>query len=164
MNQTPTADLKSMESFLLFRFQGELFGSPLRAVREVVPFQAPRTVPNTKRNFLGIINLRGEIVGVIDLRIWFPDEKPNARRSASRALVVVESFSGVLGIAVDQIEGVCQLDMSEIESPTGIPGELVAGGMVGIGKFKQGLATLLDLNVLCGALDLATESKERLAG
>ncbi|MBM3383155.1 MAG: purine-binding chemotaxis protein CheW [Betaproteobacteria bacterium] len=164
MNHSQLAEIKATEKFLLFRFQGELYGTVLNAVREVVPFQTPRAVPNTKKNFLGIVNLRGEIVSVIDLRLWFTDEKQNARRSTSRALVVVESSAGVVGVAVDQIEGVCQLDKNEIESPTGMPGEIAAGGMVGIGKFRQGLATLLDLNVLCGALVLAPESRERLAG
>jgi purine-binding chemotaxis protein CheW len=164
MNQFNNADPKSTESFLLFRFQGELYGTVLASVREAVPFQVPRMVPNTRKNFLGIINLRGEILGVVDLRIWFPNEKPNLKRSAPRALVVVESASGVIGVAVDHIEGVCRLERNEIESTTGMPGDVTAGGMIGIGKFSQGLATLLDLNVLCGALELATENKERSAG
>ena len=163
MNQERQADTRDAETYILYRFQGELYGTPLRMVREVVPFQTPRSIPNTKKNYLGIINLRGEIVGVIDLRFWFQDEKTQSRRPNPRALVVVDSLSGVMAASVDTIEGVCQLDSKDIESPNGIPGSFASGEMIGIGKFRQGLATLLDLRALCSAIDIATERKERWA-
>ena len=163
MNQVMPTELKSTETYILYRFQGELYGTPLHMVREVVPFQTPRSVPNTKKNYLGIVHLRGEIVGVIDLRVWFQDEKSPSRRPTPRALIVVDSHSGVMAASVDTIEGVCQLDSKDIESPKGMPGTFASGGMIGIGKFRHGLATLLDLRALCSAIDIATERKERWA-
>lgn len=164
MTTLQTPESKITEPYLLFRVQGELYGTPLHLTREVAPFKTPRAIPNTKKNFLGIINLRGEIVSVVDLRIWFQDEKPAMRRIVPHVVVIVESASGVIGVAVDRIEGVYQLDKSDVESPTTIPGEITPGGMLGIGKFKKGLATLLDLNVLCCVLRATSEQKERSAG
>lgn len=162
MNNENQADSRNAETYILYRFQGELYGTPLYMVREIVPFQTPRSVPNTKKNYLGITHLRGEIVGVIDLRLWFQDEKSPSRRASPRALIVVDSNSGVMAASVDTVEGVCQLDSKDIESPKVIPGSFASGGMIGIGKFRQGLATLLDLRALCSAIDIASERKEHL--
>ncbi|NBO38527.1 hypothetical protein EBU99_08075 [bacterium] len=163
MNSLKT-EIKNSESYVLFNVQGELYGTPMLTVREIVPFQTPRAVPNTKKNFLGVINLRGDIVGVVDLRIWFQDDKQNMRRSNHKALLVVESDAGVVAVAVDAIEAICSLEGKDIESSKGMPSSFAEGGMIGLGKFKQGLATLVDLRALCSVVEIAMERKERWAG
>lgn len=163
MNSQSQAEVRTNQSYLLFKFLDELYGTPLSIVQEVVPYIEPRAVPNTKRNYLGIINLRGEIASVIDLRFWFSDEKVFTKRPSPHALVVVESPAGVMAISVDCVEGVCSLDSKDVESANGMSGPLSSLGMIGIGRFKQGLATLLDLRALCTSIDVASERKERLA-
>lgn len=156
-------EMQQGETYLLYRFNGELYGTPLSMVQEVVPYQLPRPIPNTHKNYLGLINLRGDIVSVVDIRIWFKGEKLNAKTSQPRALVVVNSQVGVIAITVDSIEGVFVLDAKDVETSEGIPGAFASGGMIGIGKFKQGLATLLDLHTLCSKIDVVTDFKERMA-
>ncbi|NBW82403.1 chemotaxis protein CheW [bacterium] len=151
------------QMFLLFRVNGELYGTPLSGVREVVPFQKPRPVPNTKKNYLGIINLRGEISGVVDMRLWFEDNSPASNKAEPKALIVVESSLGLMAIAADAVETICQLESKEIEYAKSIPSSFSAGGMIGLARLKQGLATLLDVRALCSHVDVATERKERWA-
>lgn len=152
------------EKFLLYRSHGELFGTPLSLIREVVPFQSPLRVPNTHKDYLGVVNVRGEVAGVVDLRLWFNDERVQATDHPPQAVLIVESQAGVMGAAVDAIEGVSEISEGEIESPTGIPTTIAEDGMIGIGKFTHGLATLLNLRALCVAVDVVTEHKERRVG
>lgn len=151
------------QMFLLFRVQGELYGTPVSGVREVVSYQEPRAVPNTKKFYLGIINLRGDIAGVVDLRLWFQDSKPVTGKWVARALIVFDSSAGLMAVAADAIESICQLDNKDIEYAKSIPSSFSSGGMIGLGRFKQGLATLLDIRALFTHVDIATERKERWA-
>jgi purine-binding chemotaxis protein CheW len=161
MNHLSGFENGSRHMFLLFRVNGELYGTPLSGVREVVPFQKPRPVPNTKKHYLGIINLRGEIAGVVDMRLWFQDNSPSVDKSSPKALIVFESAVGLMAIAADAIETICQLESKEIEYAKSIPSSFSAGGMIGLGRLKQGLATLLDVRALCSHVDVAAERKER---
>ncbi|MEN9810051.1 MAG: hypothetical protein RLZZ488_1618 [Pseudomonadota bacterium] len=163
MNNSLTMDQAHRQHFLLFRVQGELYGTPLAGVREIVSYVKPREVPNTKKFYLGIISLRGDVVGVMDMRFWFQDMKPAIASSVARALIVFESSSGVMAVAADAIESICQLDNKDIEYAKSIPSSFSSGGMIGLGRFKQGLATLLDIRALLNHVDVAAERKERWA-
>lgn len=156
-------EVHSKQMFLLFRVQGELYGTPLSGVREVVPYQSPKPVPNTKKFYLGIVNIRGDVAGVVDMRFWFQDIKPATGHSHARAMIVADSSAGLMAVSVDGIESICPLDSRDIEYAKSIPSSFSAGGMIGIGRFKQGLATLLDLRALFNHLDVVDERKERWA-
>ena len=61
-------DRQDEQEFLLFAVGQIMFGTPLLGVREIVKPQSYKHVPNTSDHFLGVINLRGQIVGVVDFR------------------------------------------------------------------------------------------------
>jgi purine-binding chemotaxis protein CheW len=161
MNYPVGIDQINRQMFLLFRVQGELYGTPVSGVREVVTFTSPRPVPNTKKFYLGILNLKGEIVGVIDMRFWFQDSKSVEENVSFRALIVFDSPAGLVAVAAEVIESICALENKEIEYSKSIPSSFSSGGMIGLGRFKQGLATLLDLRALLSQVDVAAERKER---
>jgi purine-binding chemotaxis protein CheW len=161
MNYPVGIDQLNRQMFLLFRVQGELYGTPVSGVREVVTFIEPRPVPNTKKFYLGILNLKGDIVGVLDMRFWFQDSKPAEDPNSFRALIVFDTAAGLMGVAAELIESICQLENKDIEYSKSIPSSFSSGGMIGLGRFKQGLATLLDLRSLLSQVDVAAERKER---
>lgn len=163
MSHHGVTDLSHRQNFLLFRVHGELYGTPLSGVREVVSYQVPREVPNTKKFYLGIVSLRGEVVGVIDMYFWFQEMTHATSSVVARALIVFETSSGPMAVAADSIESICQLDNKDIEYAKNIPSSFSAGGMIGLGRFKQGLATLLDVRALLSQIDVAAERKERWA-
>ncbi|MHA0111797.1 chemotaxis protein CheW, partial [Klebsiella pneumoniae] len=63
--------------YLLFRLGAELYGTPLLEVREIIEWQACKSIPHVSNYFLGVINLRGQITGVIDLRRRFGIHEEN---------------------------------------------------------------------------------------
>lgn len=68
---------ESENKFLVFSVGEELYASPLLSIREVLEFQPPKPMPNMVHYFTGVINVRGAIVGVIDLRTKFGHEAKN---------------------------------------------------------------------------------------
>lgn len=161
MNNTFSLINEQKEKYLLYKCHGELFATPLMGIREVLPFSHPLRVPNTHRDYLGIVNVRGDVAGVIDLRFWFNDERISSKERDPLALLVIDSQAGLIGVAVDSVVGISELFEHEIETPTGMPSTLANDGVIGIGKFTDGLATLLNLKALCRVTDVVVEHKER---
>lgn len=126
--------------FLVFKLGSEIFGTPLLSVREVVEFKEAKPIPNAAEGFEGVINLRGEIIGVMDLRklLKISGEKP-------RCLLIFESDRGVLGAVVDRVISVTELLAKDIDSKTAVPNKSFGEYFLGIGKTPQNLITLIDL-------------------
>src|SRR5262245_22901122 len=126
-----------------FRLDGQLFGVPVDLVQEVLRKQEVTPVPLAPRGLAGLVNLRGHVVSVIDLRtrIGLP------RRPADIAgiHVIVRSSDGPVGLLVDEIGDVIELDDESFEAP---PETLQGDARTFIGgayKLKGRLLLALDL-------------------
>jgi purine-binding chemotaxis protein CheW len=147
INNLPDDDAR----FLLFRIGGELYGTPLLGIREVVEPQEPKPIPNTVSFFSGVINLRGQVVGVVDLRKRFGCEAPRCPRMA---LMVFATESGPLGALVDEIESVARISAQDIESKAVIRTHVPGDYFIGIGNQNGRLVSLIDLNKILGTEEL----------
>jgi purine-binding chemotaxis protein CheW len=89
-----------------------MYGTQLLQVREVIEKQEAKPVPNTIDSYLGVINVRGEIIGAIDLRIKFgyPIVEEVQKNSA---MIVFNTSSGAIAVLTDKLEGVFQLNLVE---------------------------------------------------
>ncbi len=137
--------------YLLFRLGDELYGTPLLGVREVVEPQAPKPIPNTAKHFSGVINIRGEIVGVIDLRTRFNHKPENG---AHQALMVFSTDGGPMAGLVDRVESVISLTDKEIEHNPNVGIDVNREALIGIGKHNKRLITLIDLHKVLQAHSL----------
>ena len=134
--------------FLIFLVGEELFGVPLMGVREVVEPQKVKKIPNTVDYFMGVINIRGEIVGVIDLRLRFNQQ---AKDNPYMAMIIFESAVGPIGAIVDKVESVTELEKADIDDAPNIAADVPMDYLVGIGKIKNSLVTLINLNEVLGS-------------
>jgi len=137
--------------FLLFRIAGELYGTPLLGLREVVEPQDPKPIPNTVAFFSGVINLRGQVIGVVDLRKRFGFE---ATKHQGMALMVFETDSGPLAALVDEIECVAHFATGEIETKPMVRMNVPTDYLIGIGNQNGRLVSLIDLNKILGTEEL----------
>ena len=156
VNQQKTSSSEDSTKFLIFWVGEELFGVPLMGVREVVEPQKIKKIPNTVKHFLGVINIRGEIVGVVDLRLRFGQP---IKESPYTALVIFESAVGPMGAIVDKVESVTELDPADIDSAPNISTDVPMEFLVGIGKIKNDLVTLINLNEVLGSETLTSMRK-----
>jgi purine-binding chemotaxis protein CheW len=127
-----------------FRIGRETFGLPIAIVREIVRVPEITPVPNAPEYIEGVINLRGRIIPVVDLRKRFGQEA-TALSKKSR-VVVVELNGRAVGLIVNSASEVLRLPPSEIEKPHTVFQEGELDYITGVGKIQGRLIILLDLN------------------
>lgn len=139
---------KSLEEFqaVVFLLDNSYYGVPILQVQEIVKMSEITKVPNTPNFVEGILNLRGEIVPIIDLRKRFHLPKVDALATWKILILKIEEMH--FGVMVDQISQVEKIPSSLIETPpkvvSGVKGDFISG----IAKIKDRLLILLDTNKL----------------
>ncbi|MBZ5696029.1 MAG: chemotaxis protein CheW [Acidobacteriia bacterium] len=126
-----------------FRIGRETFGLPISLVREIVRVPEITAVPNAPDYIEGVINLRGRIIPIVDLRKRFGEKsfEPNKKNR----IVVVELESRAIGLLVNSASEVLRIPPSEIEEPHNVFKEGELNYITGVGKLKGRLVILLDL-------------------
>jgi len=127
-----------------FRIGRETFGLPISIVREIVRVPEITSVPNAPDYIEGVINLRGRIIPVVDLRKCFGDK--SFERDKKNRIVVVELSSRAIGLIVNSASEVLRIRPSEIDEPHNVFKEGELNYITGIGKLHGRLVILLDLN------------------
>jgi len=127
-----------------FRIGRETFGLPISIVREIVRVPEITSVPNAPDYIEGVINLRGRIIPIVDLRKRFGEKsfEPNKRNR----IVVVEIDTRAIGLIVNSASEVLRIPPSEIEEPHNVFTEGELSYITGVGKLNGRLVILLDLN------------------
>jgi len=127
-----------------FRIGRETFGLPISIVREIVRVPEITSVPNAPDYIEGVINLRGRIIPVVDLRKRFGDK--SLAPSKKNRIVVVELETRAIGLMVHSASEVLRIPPSEIEEPHNVFQEGELDYITGVGKLNGRLVILLDLN------------------
>jgi len=127
-----------------FRIGRETFGLPISIVREIVRVPEITSVPNAPDYIEGVINLRGRIIPIVDLRKRFGEKsfEPNKKNR----IVVVELESRAIGLIVNSASEVLRIPPSEIEEPHNVFREGELNYITGVGKLNGRLVILLDLS------------------
>ena len=128
--------------YLTFDLANEEYGLPILTVREIIGVLKITPVPNTPEFVEGVVNLRGKIIPVLDLRSRFGMEK--TERTKETCIIVVQSADCDRGILVDRVSEVIDILDEQVETPPqfgdGIEAELIRG----IGKSADQVTLLLD--------------------
>jgi len=127
-----------------FRIGRETFGLPISIVREIVRVPEITSVPNAPDYIEGVINLRGRIIPIVDLRKRFGEK--SFERSKKNRIVVVELEARAIGLIVNSASEVLRISPSEIDEPHNVFKEGELNYITGIGKLNGRLVILLDLN------------------
>jgi purine-binding chemotaxis protein CheW len=127
-----------------FRVGRETFGVPIHLVHEIVRIPEITAVPDAPDYIEGVINLRGKIVSVIDLRKRFGEKELTADRK--NRVIVVEVDKKLVGLIVDAASEVLKLPPSEVEHPPNVFEEGDLNYVTGVGKLKGRLIILVDLS------------------
>lgn len=127
-----------------FRIGRETFGLPISIVREIVRVPEITAVPNAPDYIEGVINLRGRIIPIVDLRKRFGQKSVEA--SKKNRIVVVELGSRAFGLIVNSASEVLRIPPSEIEEPNNVFQEGELDFVTGVGKLKGRLVILLDVS------------------
>ena len=129
-----------------FRIGDETFGVRIASVREIVRVPEITSVPNAQETIEGVINLRGKIIPVIDLRKRFGQTEIQSDKK--NRILVVELGTKLVGLIVNSASEVLKIPPSEIESPGSVFADGESSYVTGVGKLKGRLIILLDITKL----------------
>ncbi len=141
-----SADGDTVSQLVTFRLKDETYGINVMQVQEVLRVSEIAPVPGAPSYVLGIINLRGNVVTVIDTRSRFG--LPTCDQDDSSRIVIIESDDQVVGILVDSVAEVVELRQSEIESAPNVGNDESSRYIQGVASRDDDLLIVVDLNKL----------------
>jgi purine-binding chemotaxis protein CheW len=148
------------DRFLCFSLGVEEYAVPLLSVREVIGMPDVTPIPFTPNHFKGIMNLRGQVISVIDLRTKFnikPSEKPET------SVIICDIGESSLGVVVDSVNSVIHPEANEISSRPTIESSKNTDFISGVYRRGEDLVLLLDVNKALSVDDRNAISKAKAA-
>ena len=143
--------------YLTFKLDVEEFGLEILKVQEIIKMMDITRVPRTPAFVRGVINLRGKVIPVVDLRLKFEMERREGTDKTCIIVVTVRRGSGtvVMGIIVDEVSEVLDVAGGSIEPPPEFGGAVDTTFILGMGKVGDRVVTLLDVDKVLSSSDLA---------
>ncbi len=133
-----------MKQYICVKLGDEQYGIDIGYVDNIVRMQKITRVPKAQKYFKGVINIRGEIVPVMSLRLKF-DLEPDEYTNATRIIIIKLEAQSSVGLIVDEVKEVVNLDDSCIDKPTYNAADNKQKYLAGIGKHSDGLISLLNI-------------------
>lgn len=156
------ADVRKLAGkYLTFTLQGEFYGIDVLKVREIIRLTEITAVPQMPPYVRGVINLRGKIIPVMDLRLRFGF--PHAPSTDQTCIVVVQvklpdGKATQMGLVVDGVEEVVNIATGEIEETPDFGADISTRYILGMAKIKGAVKTLLDIDSVIAGAALQSQS------
>lgn len=129
--------------YLTFWTDNQLFGISISDVVQIVSIQKITPIPQFPNYVKGVINLRGDIIPVIDVRLRF--DKPEIAYSESTCIIVININQRQYGLVVDAVDEVVKIDDKNITAPPTVADNTENDYLKGIAKLKEKVVLLLDV-------------------
>jgi purine-binding chemotaxis protein CheW len=131
------------EQYVIFRLNAELYGINILSVQEIIRPPKMTTLPNTPPHILGVINLRGSIIPIVDLKVRF--NLQDSQNNEDQRIIVLRIDDKLMGIQVDEVQEVLRLKTDQIEQAADICTTIDREFIAGIAKLDDRLIILLSL-------------------
>jgi len=141
------------KEFLSFRLGAEEYGIDILAVREIRAYEKPTRIANAPEFIRGVINLRGVIVPIVDLRIKFGMADP--AYNALTVVIILNVGGRVLGVVVDAVSDVVALAHEEIRPAPEFSSTVDATFLRGLATLEERLLILMDIEALMSSPEMA---------
>ena len=144
--------------YLLFSILDIVFATPLLEAKEVLEMVEYQRIPNTTEYFLGIANVRGDVIGIVDLKAMLNvKENQNEQNDLEKpVLIVFQTSHGLLGIKVDAIRGVKDIDPNEIDTQPHIKARVPQEYLLGVAKTSNQLISVIAIKKILNDDDMLT--------
>ncbi len=136
------ASINDMKQYIILRFDDEQYGIDISYIDNIVRLQPITRVPHTQSFFLGIINLRGEIIPVMSMRRKF--ELPEKENTNATRILIIKVDGNKIGILVDEVREVVTLTDADIEKVSSDSNDMRTY-LTGVGKYNDSLISLLNI-------------------
>lgn len=133
--------------YIVIKLGAEQYGIDIKYIDNIVRMQHITRVPKVAEYLKGVINLRGEVIPVMSLRLKM-DLPEDEYSKATRIIILKLEQHGTIGVLVDEVKEVVTLEDSQVEKIAYDNKEEKVNYIFGIGKYEGGLISLLDLNTV----------------
>jgi purine-binding chemotaxis protein CheW len=142
------------QQFLTFKLAGEEYGVGILSVQEIRGWSAVTAIPHSPAWLLGVINLRGAVVPIIDLRIKFDFAK--ADYNEFTVVIILNVGARVVGIVVDGVSDVITLTQEQIKPAPSLGNNMDTSHIIGFGTLDARMRILMDVERLLASADLGS--------
>ncbi len=140
---------KRAGKYLTFGLGNEEFAIQVLRVREIIGVQQITSIPQAPGYVKGVINLRGRVIPVVDLRLRFGmPEQPNTPRTCIIVVQIGDETAGQTGLVVDEVSEVVTLKSADIEDTPDFGRSVSTSYLLGIAKLKGRVKILLDMDAV----------------
>jgi len=147
--QEARSEIIERRQYVTFSIAEELYGVDVIRAQEVLNLSAITKVPNTMPFMKGVIDLRGKIVPLIDMRIKF--NIPERPYDKNTVIIIVEVRGLLCGLIVDSVNDVISMTLEDIQNTPHFAAEIERDSVIGIGREKEQLVIVLDADKILTA-------------
>ena len=144
--------------YLTFRLDQEEYGIDILKVQEIRGYEPPTRVANAPGFIKGVVNLRGTIVPIVDMRLKFNCAK--AEYNAFTVVIILNLRNRIVGIVVDSVSDVMELPPDALKAAPDIESVIDSAAVLGLGSLGDRMLILLDIERLMSAPDMGLVSAD----
>lgn len=145
--------LTSLREFLAFKLSAEEYGIELLRVQEIRSYEEPARMANAPAFIKGVVNLRGVIVPIVDMRLKFNLE--TVRYDTFTVVIELNIGNRAVGVGVDAVSDVITLRTEQLHPVPGFDAAIESGHLLAIGAIDQRVLILVDIEKLATGADMA---------
>lgn len=142
--------------YLTFRLDQEEYGIDILKVQEIRGYEPPTRVADAPNFIKGVVNLRGTIVPIVDMRLKF--NCANAEYNSFTVVIVLNLRNRIVGIVVDSVSDVMELPPENLRPAPDLDSGIDSGAVLGLGALGDRMLILLDIERLMSASDMGLVS------
>ena len=142
----------TLNEFLTFRLGSEEYGMDILKVQEIRGYDSITQIANAPEFIKGVVNLRGIIVPIIDMRIKF--ELGNVEYDQFTVVIILNVSGRVMGIVVDGVSDVISLDLDQMRATPEFGSVIDTEYIMGLGTVEDRMLILIDIEKLMGSTDM----------
>lgn len=138
--------------YLTFRLGREEYGIDILKVQEIRSYEPPTRIANAPPFLKGVVNLRGTIVPIVDMRLKFSCAK--ADYNAFTVVIILNLRQRIVGIVVDSVSDVMELPPESLRAAPDVESMIDSGSVLGLGALADRMLILLDIEKLMSSVDM----------
>jgi purine-binding chemotaxis protein CheW len=142
--------------YLTFRLDREEYGIDILKVQEIRGYEPPTRIANAPSFIKGVVNLRGTIVPIVDMRLKF--SCGNANYDSFTVVIILNLHQRIVGIVVDSVSDVMQLAPENLRAAPDVDSVIDSDSVIGLGSLGDRMLILLDIEKLMAGVDMGLVS------
>ena len=146
-----TLDARARE-YLTFRLDQEEYGIDILKVQEIRGYEPPTRIANAPGFIKGVVNLRGTIIPIVDMRLKFNCAK--VEYNSFTVVIILSLRSRVVGIVVDSVSDVMELPTESLKAAPDVDSAIGSESVLGLGSLGDRMLILLDIEKLMSGMDM----------